>query len=77
MIAAMVTPQIQANIPEFLELYGPVNTKAFEARKFSPAELVKINSSPQNRREQIMMDPRFWGANLPKATEMYRQLMVP
>lgn len=77
MIAAMVSPGLQANIPQFLELYGPVNSKAFEARAFSAAELSKINSSPANRQMQVVMDARFWGANLPRATEMYRNLMAP
>jgi putative spermidine/putrescine transport system substrate-binding protein len=77
MIAAMVSPPLQANIPKFLELYGPVNAKAFEARTFSAAEMSKINSAPANRQLQIVMDARFWGANLPRATEIYRNLMAP
>ena len=75
-IGAIVTPQIQANIPEYLDLCGPVNEKAFEVKKFTDEQLRNINTSPENRRQQILMDAKFWGVNLPKATEMYRQFMA-
>ena len=70
-IADVVTPAIQANIPEVMSFYGPVNAKAFDVRKFSPDVLSKANSSPQNRAAQVPMDGAYWGKdqNLQKGNE--------
>ncbi|MGB8417854.1 putative spermidine/putrescine transport system substrate-binding protein [Burkholderia sp. GAS332] len=76
-IADVVTPAIQANIPEVMSFYGPVNAKAFDVRKFSPDVLSKANSSPQNRAAQVPMDGAYWGKdqNLQKGNESLRSLI--
>ena len=73
-IADVVSPQIQANIPEVMPFYGPVNSKAFDVRKFSPDVLAKANSSPQNRSQQVPMNGAWWGMdqNLQKGNESLR-----
>ncbi|WP_233849345.1 ABC transporter substrate-binding protein [Paraburkholderia sp. HD33-4] len=77
LIADVVTPQIQANIPEVMPFYGPVNSKAFDVRKFSPDVLAKANSSPQNRSQQVLMNGAWWGMdqNLQKGNESLRALI--
>ncbi|MBN3778997.1 ABC transporter substrate-binding protein [Burkholderia sp. Ac-20345] len=76
-IADAVAPSIQANIPEVLPSYGPVNSKVFEGRKFSPEVLAKANSSPQNRAMQVQMNGAYWGQdqNLQKGNEALRALI--
>ncbi|WP_321806962.1 ABC transporter substrate-binding protein [Burkholderia sp. BCC1993] len=77
LIANVVSPQIQANIPEVMPFYGPVNSKAFDVRKFSPDVLAKANSSPQNRTQQVLMNGAWWGMdqNLQKGNESLRALI--
>jgi putative spermidine/putrescine transport system substrate-binding protein len=77
LIADVVTPSIQANIPEVMPFYGPVNSKAFDIRKFSPDVLAKANSSPQNRAQQVPMNGAWWGMdqNLQKGNESLRALI--
>jgi len=67
-IALMVSPDLQANIPKYID-YGPTNSKAFDTGKISPAEAEKINSSPANAAKQTYMDFDYWRENLAKLTE--------
>jgi putative spermidine/putrescine transport system substrate-binding protein len=67
-IALMVSPDLQANIPEYID-YGPTNAKAFDTGKISAAEAAKINSSPVNAAKQTYMNFDYWRENLAKLTE--------
>ncbi len=67
-IALMVSPDLQANIPKYID-YGPTNSKAFDTGKISPAEAEKINSSPVNAAKQTYMNFDYWRENLAKLTE--------
>lgn len=62
-IAAAISPDIQANVPVVMPFYGPTNENAYKVRQFSPEVLANANSSPENRAKAVMMDPRFWGEN--------------
>ena len=67
-IALMVSPDLQANIPKYID-YGPTNAKAFDTGKISAAEAEKINSSPANAAKQTYMNFDYWRENLAKLTE--------
>jgi putative spermidine/putrescine transport system substrate-binding protein len=67
-IALMVSPDLQANIPKYID-YGPTNEKAFDTGKISTAEAAKINSSPVNAEKQTHMNFDYWRDNLAKLTE--------
>jgi len=65
MIALMVTPELQRNVPEVLKYYGPANAKAASA---SPTS----NTSPANIEKQVYMDADWWGEHGAEAEERYR-----
>jgi putative spermidine/putrescine transport system substrate-binding protein len=67
-IALMVSPDLQANIPTYID-YGPINSKAFDTGKITPAAMASINSAPANAAKQTSMNFEFWRANLTKLTE--------
>jgi putative spermidine/putrescine transport system substrate-binding protein len=74
MIALMMSPGLQANIPQYLDGYGPTNTRAFNVRPFSAQALAELNSSPQNLAKAVKIDGRWWGAgdNQKTATARYK-----
>ena len=74
MIALMMSPELQANIPQFLEGYGPTNARAFVVKQFSPQALADLNSSPQNLANAVKIDGRWWGDgdNQKTATVRYK-----
>ncbi|MGO4740377.1 ABC transporter substrate-binding protein [Bosea sp. 2KB_26] len=76
MIAQMVTPEIQANIPDLLPYYGPINERAFEVKTFSAEALAKANSSPQNKTRQGTIQPGWWAGNIAKVQERYQALIA-
>lgn len=67
-IALMVSPELQANIPALID-YGPINSKAFDTGKIPPAAVANINSSPANAAKQTYMNFDYWRENLAKLTE--------
>jgi putative spermidine/putrescine transport system substrate-binding protein len=67
-IALMVSPDLQANIPNYID-YGPINAKAFDTGKISADQAAKINSSPVNAAKQTYMNFDYWRENLAKLTE--------
>jgi putative spermidine/putrescine transport system substrate-binding protein len=77
MIALMTSPELQANVPQYLEGYGPTNVNAFNVKKFSAQELADLNSSPQNVKTSIRIDGRWWGEgdNQKTATTRYKALI--
>ena len=48
---------------------GPINAKAFETGKITPAQATEINSAPANAAKQTVMNFDFWREHLPKLTE--------
>lgn len=78
MVSLMISPNIQANIPEVLQYYGPVNLKAFEVKAFSKDALEKSNSSPENAAKQIIFDADWWRDNQLKlkVDERYKEVVV-
>jgi putative spermidine/putrescine transport system substrate-binding protein len=73
---AMVSPEIQANIIEKMDNYGPVNAKAYQVRKFTPEQLAKTNSSPQNASKQVLIDAAWWAKNGDKAEEAFKSAIL-
>jgi putative spermidine/putrescine transport system substrate-binding protein len=67
-IALMVSPELQANIPSYID-YGPITSKAFDTGKISAEMAERVNSSPQNTARQAIMNFDFWREHLPKLTE--------
>ncbi len=67
-IALMVDPVIQADIPKYIN-YGPITAKAFDTGKITPAQAAEINSAPANAAKQTVMNFDFWREHLPKLTE--------
>lgn len=76
MIAQMVTPEIQANIPDLLPYYGPINERAFAVKQFSAEALAKANSSPQNKNRQAPIQPGWWADNIARVQERYQALIA-
>jgi len=76
LIAQMVTPEIQANIPDLLPYYGPINERAFAVKQFSPEALAKANSSPQNKDRQAPLQPAWWADNIARVQERYQALIA-
>jgi putative spermidine/putrescine transport system substrate-binding protein len=76
LVLAMVSPEIQANIIEKMDNYGPVNTQAYEVRKFTPEQLAKTNSSPENAAKQTLIDANWWAENGDKAEERYKAAIL-
>ena len=67
-IALMVSAELQANIPQYID-YGPVNAGAFATGKIAAEAVAKINSSPENAAKQTFMNFDYWRENLTKLTE--------
>lgn len=59
-IAQVVSPDLQARIVEMMDYYGPVNSRAFEFKSFDPAVLARSNTSPENRKTQVVLDVNWW-----------------
>jgi putative spermidine/putrescine transport system substrate-binding protein len=75
-IALMLSPEIQANIPGNMDFYGPVNADAYKVKNFSPEVLRYLNSSPQNIKGQGWLNPQWWGDNMSKVHERFQALML-
>lgn len=61
-IAMFVSPEQQAMLPTYIN-YGPVNAKAFELDILTDEQKEAINSSPENAKNQLVMDAEWWGEN--------------
>lgn len=61
-IAAMVSPDISANLPRQIS-YGPVQPKAYEGNRISDDLQRELASSPQNMKKQTLQDNEFWLKN--------------
>ncbi len=78
MIAEMVKPEIQANIPVVLGYYGPVNEKAFEVPDLPEDIINTSNSSPANMKKQVVMSVDWWQENQNKlrVDERYKEVII-
>ncbi|MBN9220536.1 MAG: ABC transporter substrate-binding protein [Mesorhizobium sp.] len=74
-IAGVVSPEIQARIPEMMPYYGPTNSLAFKVGKFSPEVLAKSNMSPENVAKQTFIDANWWRDNNELVREDYSLLI--
>ncbi len=74
-IAGVVSPEVQARIPEMMPYYGPTNAKAFEVKKFSADVLAKSNMSPENIKKQTFLNANWWRDNNALVREDYSLLM--
>jgi putative spermidine/putrescine transport system substrate-binding protein len=60
-IATFVDPARQAELAKLLD-YGPTNARALEVG-MTKDEAARMNSSPQNIRTQVLIDPWWWAEN--------------
>lgn len=74
-IAGVVSPAIQARIPEMMSYYGPTNSLAFKVGKFSSQVLAKSNMSPENVAKQAFIDADWWRENNELVREDYSLLI--
>ena len=58
-IAALVTPDLQANIPTYIN-YGPTNSDAFALGKISDEMAAKSPSAPDNLKMQVIVRASWW-----------------
>jgi putative spermidine/putrescine transport system substrate-binding protein len=61
-INEFISADIQANIPAAFT-YGPVNPKAFQTGKISPALAASLNSAPANLALQLTLGSKWWADN--------------
>lgn len=73
-INAMLTPDIQANLPQYVS-YSPINAKAMETGKISPELAKTLNSSPENRGKQVVVDVMWWADHGQEVQERFDKLM--
>jgi Spermidine/putrescine-binding periplasmic protein len=76
LVANIVSPEIQARIPEMMPYYGPSNAKAFEVKEFSAEILAKSNASPENAAKQVVMNPAWWAENIQDVQEDFKNLII-
>lgn len=75
-IAKVVSPEIQARIPEIMPYYGPTNEKAFEHTDVPQEVLDRSNTSPENAKKQVGLGVSWWAENAPSVQEEYKMMMV-
>ncbi|MBA8881862.1 ABC transporter substrate-binding protein [Phyllobacterium myrsinacearum] len=76
LVAGVVSPEIQARIPEMMPYYGPTNSLAFQVGKFSQEVLARSNMSPENLKKQVFLDANWWRDNTNLVREDYSLLMA-
>ena len=74
-IAGVVSPEVQARIPEMMPYYGPTNSRAFEVKTFTPDVLARSNMSPENVKKQTFLNANWWRDNNALVREDYSLLM--
>lgn len=73
-IAAMVSPDIAANLPKHFT-YGPVQPLAYEGGRISAERQLQLGSSPANMKISVLQNNDFWLANLPRIKARWDQFM--
>lgn len=76
LVANIVSPEIQARIPEMMPYYGPSNAKAFEVKQFPAEILAQSNASPENAAKQVLMSPAWWAENMQDVQEDFKNLII-
>lgn len=76
LIAMVVSPEIQARIPEEMPYYGPANQKAFEFTEASADVVAASNTAPENAAKQLILDVDWWAQNAADVQEEYKMMMV-
>ena len=69
MIALMVSPELQSNIPKVLKYYGPANAMA-------ATDDPRSNTAPANVAQQAHMSAQWWGQHGAEAEERYRAVVA-
>ncbi|MBN9063721.1 MAG: ABC transporter substrate-binding protein [Rhizobiales bacterium 65-9] len=73
-LANFLKPELQADF-SLLIANGPANQGAFSTGKIPPERAAQINSSPDNAKKQVLLDPTYWADNLVTATEKLNEIM--
>lgn len=73
-IAAMVTPDISANLPKYFA-YGPVQPKAYEGGRISEERQKQLASSPANMKIVVLQNNNYWQKNLTTVKARWDQFM--
>lgn len=74
-LARAVSPELQANIPQHLD-YGPINELAFGTGKIPADRARELNSSPDNVKRQVVLNPTWWADNAAKAQEAFNNMIA-
>ena len=61
-LAAMVTPELQANIPLHIN-YGPTNSGAFALGRITDEMAARSPSAPANLKNQVIVRAEWWAEN--------------
>lgn len=75
-IASVISPEMQARIPELMPYYGPTNQKAFDHANVSDEVLKASNTSPENAGKQVVIDVTWWADHASEVQEDYKMMMV-
>ncbi|MBM3571670.1 MAG: extracellular solute-binding protein, partial [Alphaproteobacteria bacterium] len=73
-IAAMISPDIAANLPKHFT-YGPVQPKAYEGGRISPERQKQLATSPENMKLVVLQDNAYWLKNQPDAKARWDKFM--
>jgi putative spermidine/putrescine transport system substrate-binding protein len=74
-IAATLTPEIQANIPKLLPYYGPTNRDAYKIG-FSAEEVESAKPFRDMQAQAIPMNVQFWAEHLEKIVPRYKAMIA-
>ncbi|WGF87250.1 polyamine ABC transporter substrate-binding protein [Marinivivus vitaminiproducens] len=69
-IAMFVSPEQQAVLPTLID-YGPINAKAFEQGVITSEQAAVLPSSPDNMKNQVIMNAEWWAENGPAIAERW------
>jgi putative spermidine/putrescine transport system substrate-binding protein len=74
-IAAVLTPEIQANIPRLLPYYGPTNKDAYKVG-FSAEEIESAKPFRDMQAQAIPMNVQFWADHLEEIVPRYKAMIA-
>ena len=58
----MIDPVLQANLVNYFA-YGPMHPGVYATGLIPAAKAKLLNSSPDNLKRHLMLDPNWWGDN--------------
>jgi putative spermidine/putrescine transport system substrate-binding protein len=73
-IGAIVSPDIQANLPKYIN-YAPINQKAYDPGRIPADVAAKLNTSPEDIRQQIVLNVKWWAEHAQEVQERFDKLM--